>query len=212
MRRRFFAPALVIALFAATLFSAPVHAQTRPSAAPAARSVPAPEEVIGFRVGEDRKLAGWASIVEYFRRLDAASERVRFEELGRTTLGAPFVMATISAPENLARLSEFKEIQRQLADPRTINKDGGKGGAAADTRARALVARGKTIVLITCGIHSTEVGSTLSSMLIAHRLASSDDPVVRQVLQNTIVLLVPSLNPDGVDIVKNWYDRTLGTP
>ncbi|HEY0084265.1 MAG TPA: M14 family zinc carboxypeptidase, partial [Pyrinomonadaceae bacterium] len=53
---------------------------------------------------------------------------------------------------------------------------------------------------------------TLSSMLIAHRLASSDDPVVRQVLQNTIVLLVPSLNPDGVDIVKNWYDRTLGTP
>jgi hypothetical protein len=212
MRRRFFAPALVIALFAASLFSAPVRAQTRPPAAPVTSGVPAPEEVIGFRVGEDRKLAGWASIVEYFRRLDAASERVRFEELGRTTLGAPFVMATISAPENLARLSEFKEIQRQLADPRTINKDGGKGGAAGDDRARALVARGKTIVLITCGIHSTEVGSTLSSMLIAHRLASSDDPVVRRVLQNTIVLLVPSLNPDGVDIVKTWYDRTLGTP
>jgi hypothetical protein len=171
--------------------------------------VPAPEEVLGFRVGDDRKLASWASIVEYFRRLDAASERVRFEELGKTTLGAPFVMATISAPENLARLSEFKEIQRQLADPRTF----GKGGAGADaSRARGLIARGKTIVLITCGIHSTEVGSTLSSMLIAHRLASSGDPAVRQVLQNTIVLLVPSLNPDGVDIVKNWYDRTLGTP
>jgi hypothetical protein len=199
MRSRLFVPVLAAALLVIALFSSPAQAQTR---------VPAPEEVIGFRVGDDRKLASWASIVEYFRRLDAASERVKFEELGRTTLGAPFVMATISAPENLARLSEFKEIQRQLADPRTLGKD----GAAADARARGLIARGKTIVLITCGIHSTEVGSTLSSMLIAHRLASSDDPAVRQVLQNTVVLLVPSLNPDGVDIVKTWYDRTLGTP
>ncbi|MCA1566298.1 MAG: M14 family metallopeptidase [Acidobacteria bacterium] len=225
MRSRLFAHALAIALLAAPLLSQSTPAQRRtrreqaktslprapvfapgPSLFPVA--VPAPEEVIGFRIGDDRKLAGWASIVEYFRRLDAASDRVRFEELGKTTLGAPFVMATISAPENLARLSEFKEIQRQLADPRTF----AKGGAGADARARALIAQGKTIVLITCGIHSTEVGSTLSSMLIAHRLASSDDPVVRQVLQNTVVLLVPSLNPDGVDIVKNWYDRTLGTP
>jgi murein tripeptide amidase MpaA len=198
---------LVAALLVATLFTSPAPAQTRTPGGGRA-NVPAPEEVIGFRVGDDRKLASWASIVEYFRRLDAASERVKFEELGRTTLGAPFVMATISAPENLARLSEFKEIQRQLADPRTL----GQSGAAADARARGLIARGKTIVLITCGIHSTEVGSTLSSMLIAHRLASSDDPAVRQVLQNTVVLLVPSLNPDGVDIVKDWYDRTLGTP
>jgi hypothetical protein len=207
MRSRLFVPALIIALLAAPLFSLPAHAQTRTPGV-SATSVPAPEEVIGFRVGDDRKLASWASIVDYFRRLDAASDRMKFEELGKTTLGAPFVMATISTPENLARLSEFKEIQRQLADPRTISK----GGSQPDAKARQLIARGKTIVLITCGIHSTEVGSTLSSMLIAHRLASSDDPVVRQVLQNTIVLLVPSLNPDGVDIVKNWYDRTLGTP
>ena len=67
-------------------------------------------------------------------------------------------------------------------------------------------------MLITCGIHSTEVGSYLSSMLIAHRLASSNDPEIQNILKNTIVLLVPSLNPDGVDIVKNWYDKTLGTP
>jgi hypothetical protein len=179
-------------------------AATRPSRA----SVPAPEEVLGFRVGDDRKLASWASIVEYFKKLDAASDRLKFEELGRTTLGAPFVVATISAPENLARLDELKEIQRKLADPRTILK----GGAGAERKAQQLIARGKTIVLITCGIHSTEVGSTLSSLIIAHRLASSDDALVRRILQDTVVLLVPSLNPDGVDIVKRWYDRTLGTP
>ncbi|HEY0080198.1 MAG TPA: M14 family metallopeptidase [Pyrinomonadaceae bacterium] len=170
-----------------------------------AGSIPAPEEVLGFRPGDDRKLASWQSVVEYFRRLDAASPRVRFEEIGRTTMDAPFVMATISAPENLARLGEFREIQRRLADPRTL-------GANADARASELIARGKTIVLITCGIHSSEVGSYLSSTLIAHRLASSDEPEVQNILRNTVVLLVPSLNPDGVDIIKNWYDRTLGTP
>ncbi len=79
-------------------------------------------------------------------------------------------------------------------------------------RQRQLIKEGKTIVLITCGIHSTEVGGYLSSMLIAHRLASSNDPEIKKILDNTIVLLVPSLNPDGVDIVNNWYEKTLGTP
>ena len=167
--------------------------------------VPAPEDVLGFRPGDDRKLASWNQVIEYFQKLDAASDRVKFEELGRTTMGAPFVMATISAPENLARLDEYRKIQDQLADPRKL-------GANPDAKAKRLIARGKTIVLITCGIHSDEVGSYLSSMLIAHRLASSNDPVVQKILRETIVLLVPSLNPDGVDIVKNWYDKTLGTP
>jgi Zinc carboxypeptidase len=168
-------------------------------------AVPAPEDVLGFRPGDDRKLASWAQTVEYFRRLDAASPRVKFEELGKTTLGAPFVLATISAPENLARLAELKEIQRRLADPRTL-------GAAGDRAAEGLIRRGRSVVLITCGVHSTEVGSYLSGMLIAHRLATSDEPEVQEILRNTVVLLVPSLNPDGVDIVKRWYDRTLGTP
>ena len=206
MLARTLAPALALAL----LLPAHAPAQTRrrgpaPASAGSPSRVPAPEEVFGFRPGDDRKLASWAQVVEYFRRLDAASPRVRFEELGKTTLGAPFVVATISAPENLARLDEYREIQRRLADPRLLGRD-------ADRKARRLIARGKTIVLITCGIHSTEVGSYLSGALIAHRLASSDDAQVRDILRDTIVLLVPSLNPDGVDIVKRWYDRTLGTP
>jgi hypothetical protein len=180
-------------------------AQHRPPAATAPQSVPSPEIVLGFRPGDDRKLASWKNVVDYFERLDAVSDRVKFEELGKTTMGKPFVMATISAPENLARLGEYRKIQQQLADPR-------KPEANTDRKAAQLIARGKTIVLITCGVHSNEVGSYLSSMLIAHRLASSDEPQVQKILRETIVLLVPSLNPDGVDIIKDWYDKTLGTP
>src|SRR6266850_767287 len=172
--------------------------------------VPAPEDVLGFRPGDDRKLASWAQVIQYFQKLDAASERVKFEEIGKSTMGAPFVYATISAPENLKRLDEFKDIQRQLADPRLLGSPANP--ALADRKARALIARGKTIVAITCGIHSTEVGSYLSSMLIAYRLASSNDPETQEILKNTIILLVPSTNPDGVDIVNNWYQKTLGTP
>src|SRR5438105_3899625 len=186
----------------AVLCSTAASAQTKP--------IPAPEDVLGFRPGDDRKLASWAKVIEYFQKLAAASDRVNFEEIGKSTMGAPFVYATISAPENLKRLDEFKEIQRQLADPRILGSP--TNPAMADRKAAALITRGKTIVAITCGIHSTEVGSYLSSMLIAYRLASSNEPEVQEILKNTIILLVPATNPDGVDIVNNWYQKTLGTP
>src|ERR1700730_17139868 len=200
--------------FAAILFvSLPIQpdAINHHTIAPAqTKTIPAPEDVLAFRPGDDRKLASWAKVVEYFQKLAAASDRVKFEEIGKTTMGAPFVCATISAPENLKRLDEFKEIQRQLADPRILGSP--TNPTLADRRAAELIARGKTIVAITCGIHSTEVGSYLSSMLIAHRLASSNEPEIQEILHNTIILLVPSTNPDGVDIVNNWYQKTLGTP
>ncbi|HEX8736964.1 MAG TPA: M14 family metallopeptidase [Pyrinomonadaceae bacterium] len=178
------------------LFAFSAFAQTK---------IPAPSDTLGFTPGDDRKLASWKQTVDYFQKLDAASNRVQFQEIGKTTLDRPFVYATISAPENLKNLEKYKVINAKLADPRKI-----RGARAAVER--RLLKDGKTIVLITCGIHSTEVGSALSSMLIAHRLASSDEPEIQKILQNTIILLVPSLNPDGVDIVKNWYDKTLGTP
>ena len=170
----------------------------------ATASVPAPRDVLGFTPGDDRKLASWAQITDYFKQLDRASNRVMVQELGKTTLGRPFLVAVISSPANLGRLDYFKEIQRKLADPRIINSN--------DAEADKLIAEGRTIVLITCGIHSTEVGGNLVSMNIAHSLASDDSPEVREILDRCIVLVVPSLNPDGVDIVKNWYDKTLGTP
>jgi hypothetical protein len=169
-----------------------------------AQTVPAPKDVIGFTPGDDRKLASWNQVLEYFQKLEDTSPRVKFEAIGKSTMDKPFVYATISTPENLKNLEKYKEINKKLADPRLIKSN--------DAVAKSLIKQGKTIVLITFGIHSTEVGSTLSSMLVAHRLASSNEPEINKILENTIILLVPSLNPDGVDIVKNWYDKTLGTP
>jgi hypothetical protein len=204
---------IAVTLLVAGLLATNTFALTNPQATQGNRRanrstakavVPAPREVIGFTPGDDRKLASWAQIVDYFKQLQRASDRVKLEELGKTTLGRPFVLATISSPANLARLDRFREIQHKLADPRTINSN--------DAEAEKLIAEGRTIVMITCGIHSTEVGGNLVSMNIAYRLASDDSPETREILDRCIVLLVPSLNPDGVDIVKTWYDKTLGTP
>jgi len=204
MRKQTLALLLLFLSLVSLFLERPNPAQTITAAQ---SNIPAPEDVLGFRPGDDRKLASWAKVIEYFEKLDAASDRVKFEELGKSTMGVPLVMATISAPENLARLDDYRKIQELLADPRKLGPP-----AIRDRKAAELISGSKTIVLITCGIHSTEVGSYLSSMLIAHRLASSNEPEIQNILKNTIILLVPSLNPDGVDIVKNWYDKTLGTP
>src|SRR4030095_5688885 len=100
---------------------------------------------------------------------------------------------------------ELKEIQRKLADPRLLV---GMGEAAINELLRS----GKAVVVITCSIHSTEVGGTFTATELAYRLASENTPEIRNILDNVVLLLVPSLNPDGTDIVANWYRKTLGTP
>ncbi len=166
-------------------------------------TIASPREALGFEPGEDRKLADWPQLVEYFRHLASASDRVLVREIGRSTEGNPFLLAIISSPRNLEDLECYRRIQARLADPRTIRDEG---------EAEELIAAGKAVVLVTCSIHATEVGATQMSPLLAHHLATSDGPEVQRVLDNVILLLVPCLNPDGLIKVKAWYDSTLGTP
>ena len=169
--------------------------------APAAPSVPAPESVLGFVPGEDRKLAPWRQVLAYLTALDAASERVSVEEVGKTTEGRPFVIATVTSEANRARLEEIRLGNARLADPRGLD----------DREAERLVANGKTIVAMAYSIHSTEVGGTLASLRLLHRLAASDEPRVRAMLAETVLLVIPSHNPDGTDLVSEWYAKQLGT-
>ena len=186
-------PILTLSLGAALLMAVPSAAQT----------IPAPEEVLGFVPGTDSKLVEWPVLVDYYRQLANASDRVQYRELGKTTLGAPFVALVISSVDNMQRLEEIRSINLRLADPRRI---------ASETERDDLLRTGKTIVLITSSIHSTEVGGHLSPTLIAHQLATGSSPEILDILDNTVLLLVPSLNPDGVTIVTRWYNETLGTP
>jgi hypothetical protein len=196
---------LLTAIFlTSSLFITPFQAM-RAGAHTQSNNIPAPEATLGFKVGEDRKLAKWDQFLAYFGELAKASDRIKFETLGKTTLGRPFVVATISSPENLKRLSEFREIQRKLADPRLLANE-------SESVIGELIRAGRSVVVITCGIHSTEVGGTFTATELAHKLTSQNTPEVKQILDNVILLLVPSLNPDGVDIVTDWYRKTLGTP
>ncbi len=198
---------VALALLAAALLAAPLGAQQRRrSIAPAQRGaarIPTPRSVLGFDPGDDRKLADWPTLLRYYQALARASDRVRYRELGKTTLGAPFVALAISSPGNLRRLDLYRRLNDRLADPRTL-----KTGRDAQESLRD----GKTVVLITSGIHSREVGGNLAPVLLAYRLASDTSAATRAILDNVILWLVPSLNPDGVTIVTRWYNRTLGTP
>src|SRR5216684_605747 len=118
MRKRLLLTLASLLFIALSIQSDAIHFRT--AAFAENRSIPAPEDVLGFRPGDDRKLASWAKVVEYFQKLAATSDRVKFEEIGKSTMGKPFVYATISAPENFKRLDEFKDIQKQLADPRLL--------------------------------------------------------------------------------------------
>ena len=144
----------------------------------------------------------WPVLLRYFDALAKASDRVEYRELGKTTLGAPFIALAISSPQNLRRLDYFRLNNASLADPR---------GFRTSRAAREAVHNGKTIVLITSSIHSTEVGGHLTPAVLAYRLATDTSAETREILDNVILWLVPSQNPDGVTIVAKWYNRTLGT-
>ena len=170
---------------------------------PAQAQVPSPEQHLGFRVGEDRKLADWEQVTSYFQKVaQAAPDRVRFGEIGKSTLGQPFVYLTISSPENISKLEHYREIQQRLADPRGLDP----------TQAEQLIHEGKAVVLITCTVHSTEVASTQTAMEYVYKLLTENAPEHQEILNNVIFLLIPSLNPDGQDMVVKWYRKYVGTP
>jgi hypothetical protein len=167
----------------------------------AAAAVPDPASHFGHPIGVDNQLLDWDKVVSYFYLLAKNSEKIQVREIGRTADGRPMIAAMIASPETLRNLDRYLGIQQRLADPRRTSPE----------QANPLIAEGKNVVLLTCSIHATEVGSTHSAVEFAYRILTEDKPRFRTILQNDILILVPSLNPDGVDIVTSWYRKTLGT-
>lgn len=167
-----------------------------------AESLPSPEKVFGFPMGADKKLIDWNQISDYFFALDKGSDRIIVKELGKTTLGKPFLLAVISSAENIKNIDRYQAIQQQLANPYDL----------AEEKARSLVEEGKVVVLVSLNIHSTEIASSQESVELAYEMATRTDPGINKILDNVIFLLIPSLNPDGQQMVVDWYRQYVGTP
>ena len=189
-----------------TLACAAALASSLAGSVPAQSAAPAqlqtPSRFLGFELGADRKLADYHQITSYFEHLAAGSPRMEIEKMGETTNGNDFIYAVISTPENLRNRKKYQEIARQLADPRGLSRE----------QIDSLVRAGKTIVLITNNIHSTEIASSQMSMELAYQLVTATDPDTERRLGNMILLLVPSLNPDGQIMETEWYRKYVGTP
>ncbi|HVJ67391.1 MAG TPA: M14 metallopeptidase family protein [Caulifigura sp.] len=165
-------------------------------------SLDSPETFLKRPIGTDFQLADWTNVSGYYRQLDKQSPRVVVESVGKTTEGREFLIAIISSEENLAKLPEIKANARIVADPR------GKSDAE---KAKA-IEQGKVILFITPTMHSTEVAATEMGMHLAWQLASSEEEPFKSARQNAVVIITPSLNPDGVDHVVSWYRENAYTP
>jgi hypothetical protein len=167
----------------------------------AAAAPPTPQSVLGHPVGADRKLADWGQITRYFDALDRASDRVEVRRVGKSTLGRDVLLALISSAANLREVERYRAMARRLADPRGLSSE----------QADSLVANGKVVLLVTCNIHSSEIGTSQMAIEWAHQLATSQDPTVERWLDDVILLLMPSINPDGTDMIVEYYRKYVGT-
>ncbi len=172
----------------------------RPSAGGQVRP---PDALIGHQVGADYKLARYAKIREYFDHVAANCRRVSVREIGPTTEGRNMFIAEVTDDASPEKTIKAMAAQRRIADPRLIENERDE---------RQLVGGAKVVVLINCNLHSTEIASSQMAMELLYDLATGTSPEIEQILEKTVIVLVPSANPDGLDKVIDWYERSLGTP
>ena len=169
----------------------------------AAHGVPTPESAFGFVPGADYKIATYDQSLDYFRKVAAASKLVKLVQAGTTTQGRPMVFVLVSSPENLARVDRYREIARRIAHPQGLS----------DAEARKLAREGKAFVHIDGGLHATEVaGWSHTPQLLFDIVNRAADPDVKAMLDNVVLMLWPTINPDGQQMVAEWYMHNVGTP
>jgi hypothetical protein len=177
-------------LLAALLFSGSLLAQ-----------VPTPQSVLGHKPGDDFYLATYDESLAYFQKLAAATDKMKLVQVGKTSQGRDWYMAIISSPKNLQEFEKYKETARRLALVRGLS----------DAEAHALAHSGKAMVHIDGGLHATEVAAAQHTIQLAYNLVSGNTPEINSILDNVILYLWFSINPDGQNMVAKWYRDHLGT-
>ena len=177
-------------------------AYTRVGSAQPQAVLPSPEKFFGFQMGADRKLANWDKLHEYYQLLAKGSNKLRLVELGKTSEGRPYIALFISSPGNLAKLDQYKQMNARLADPRGLSE--------AD--AKKLVAEARAVIIQSFALHSSEVAASQTAAEFVYDSLTRTDAESQLILDNVISIVMPSINPDGTQMIADWYMKYVGTP
>lgn len=165
------------------------------------QEIPAPEDFFGFVPGSDRNLFNYEKLINYLEIVDRGSERMEMRKVGESPMGKPMYIAFISSPRNIQNLDKLKEINEQLA----INAD-----LQQEERSK-MIDEGKVFVMATLSMHSGEVGPAQSAPLTVYELCTTEDPVKKAWLDEVVYMMIPNHNPDGMNMVVDYYHKTKGT-
>lgn len=167
----------------------------------AVAQIPKPVDVFGFEPGADYKLADYAQTLDFYSRLDNASDRVKMVEIGRSVQGRPLMLMFISSEKNLQQLEQWRSISEQLSKAKI-----------EEATARQLAGIGKAIVWVDAGLHASEKACAQMIPELAYRMVTEETLEMQKIRENVVTLVMPNMNPDGLDIVTSWYRSMLGTP
>jgi hypothetical protein len=159
-----------------------------------AQTFPSPKQHFGFSIGDNYKLATYTQTEEYFKKIASGSDRVQLVNMGMTEEGRSQYMMVISSPDNIKKLNRYKEISQKLAHASEVTEE----------QARKMVLEGKAVVWIDGGLHATETVGSHQLIETLWQLVSRNDPETLRILDEVIILLVHA-NPDGQELVSNWY-------
>ncbi len=186
------------------LAAAASAAAQRPPSAPAGSSIPTPESVFGFPIGKDSNLVDYEQSIDYFTKLAKTSNRIHLINVGTTSFGRPWTAAIITSPENYAKLDHYRQLNMRIAHPEGLT----------DSAAHRIAREGKVFVDISGGLHASEIAGSQHTPQLAYEILShANDPQMKEIFDNVIFFLWPTINPDGQDIVvKNCRETMFGRP
>ncbi len=162
---------------------------------PESPNIPSPRDLLGYIAGAPKKLTYYADIIRYMKTLAQSTEKVELIPIGKTNLGRMMYIVVISSEDTIKNIETYKGYAAVLYDPRKTSEE----------KAKEIIKKAKPIYYISCNLHSAETGSAEMSMELAYRLAVSEDPYIKNILENVIILIIPSLEPDGHDTLTDWY-------
>src|SRR5687768_15025155 len=165
-------------------------------------ALPSPEQFFGYQMGADRKLANWDKLLAYYQTLAKTATNMRLVELGKSSDNRPYIALFISSPANLARLDRLRQLNARLADPRGLS----------EPEARKIVAEARAVVIQSFALHSSEVAASQTAAEYVFDSITRSDDEAQRMLDNVISVVVPSINPDGTQMIADWYMEYVGTP